>query len=290
MTGLMGRSVPTVDQDLWGWLARVVLGMCLLAVMLTGTAHADQERAQRLYDISGMEAVVESLPGDLSDAIQEGWVSDRGMGTEVDLLIETYFGTDKMRRMLLGALATGMTPEDMDTVIAGLETEVGLRATQLETEAAAIDYDTVVARGGALYRALEEDGDPRVALYQRFVTSTNSVDLSVIFGMNVAYALLSGAMGSPDLPRALSDDEILAIVNSLEPQIRAEAIRFINALTAVTYGALTLAELEEYIAFLETEPVESFYEVTVKALQFFLVQNMRDFGHELMQLTGARRT
>ncbi|MEM0988508.1 MAG: hypothetical protein AAGK00_06465 [Pseudomonadota bacterium] len=284
------RRLSSIGYDLAGWLVGVVPGAFLTVGLLTGTAQADAERAQRLYDISGMEAVIESLPGDLSDAIQEGWVSDRGMATEVDLLIETYFGTDKMRQMLLGALATGMTPEDMDTVIVGLETEVGRRATELETEAAAIDYDTVVARGGALYRALEEDGDPRVALYQRFVTSTNSVDLSVIFGMNVAYALLSGAMGSPDLPRALSDDEILAIVNSLEPQIRAEAIRYINALTAMTYGALTLAELEEYITFLETEPVETFYEVTVKALQFFLVQNMRDFGHELMQLTGARRT
>ena len=87
----------------------------------------------------------------------------------------------------------------------------------------------------------------------------------------------------------MTDDEVLEMVNALEPDLRAEVLASTFAELAYTYRDLSLGDLRAYAEFLETPDARKFYLSQEDALRRFMLNRIGIFGGEVMDLLSARR-
>lgn len=264
----------------------------VLAVLVAAPVQSDPERAQKLYEAAGLESWLHLVPDSLRTSFDEA-PDQMGMDPElvprVHTMIDTYFPMEDLTKNALAGLQAGMTSAQMDEVLAFLDTPVGRRATELEVAAQKPGIGArVEAEGTRLFEEMQ--GSERAEIYHRLAEATRSIEFGVTLGMNLSYAMMSGMMGSPSLPFALTDEQILAMVNQMEPELRDNVIRGTFAELAFTYRDMELDQLRAYADFLETPAARAFYTSQEQALRRFMLPRVQAFGQELMVLIGARRT
>lgn len=263
----------------------------LLVVLGSLPANAADTNVRRLFDVAGLGQWLGQVRIGMIEAFEAAPEIDADAKPRIKALIEQFFPAEALHANAIAALEADMAPEDVVRVTEYLQTGVGRLATQMEVAAQKPGMSERVEREGTrIYRDLLDDGDERAEIYQRVAQSTRAVEFGVTFGMNMSYALISGMMGSPDLPFAMTDDQILALVNSMEPELREQVTAATFAELAFTYRDMEISDLRAYADFLETPAARSFYISQEQALRRFLLPRIQVFGHELMVLLGSRRT
>ena len=273
---------------------RAVGALAVLAAVIVGPAHADSAaKLREALDITEVRKSMESYPEDLSASLTE--VPDADLGDvrreDLEALAERHFNGDALTEDIFQRMLGKVADAHLDEVIAFYRSDVGQRMVRLEVASAAPgEAERIQMEGPELYRRAAEDDPDRVEFYDRIAESIGLEDLMTAMTMNMSYAMISGMAGSAALPQALTDEQIIAIVNAQADQMREYVRDFVRGMFAYTYRDASKRDLAAYAEYAETEAGRAFNEAMVAAIQGALVDRMRAFGHELMVLRGVRRS
>ena len=267
--------------------------LILLTALLwlaAGPAAADLSKTRQLMALIRFDAAMERFSSSGAEALE---TEVQGLPDQVATALATLWSRHFEARSLIAeitaSVAADLSDDQRDALLALYATPQALRITEIE--AAAQSGAAREARGAEaedLLARLQEAGDPRLALHDRRARATDAVEVSVVSGLNSTYAMLAAMMGSPRFPQVLDDAQLLALVNSLEPRLRAEAEREIAMAAAYTYRDLTEAELSDYAELMEGEGPSALYAAVNRAMERIVVERARRFGAAAMEATGAR--
>ena len=118
------------------------------------------------------------------------------------------------QRNIVDGMANALSSAQLDELSAYYSEGVGKRATELEIAAQQPGVEErVEMEGREILQRLIDSDDARLLSYRRIVQSMDALETNMVLAMNMNYAVLSGMMGSRQLPYSLTDEEILEIVN-----------------------------------------------------------------------------
>ena len=268
---------------------RLVLVLAL-AIFTPPAAANETGKLTQLIDLVGIGTSLDAIPSVMIQGLPTAPEIGRADRDAVGALIARHFSAPELLRDVTDGVSGSLTEAQIDELLAYYGTGVGKLATEMEIAAQQPGIaEQVMAAGTELLRQMTESGDRRLEMYRRIARSTQAVENGISLQMNMTYAVLSGMMNSPLLPYALSDEEILAIVNAQSTQVRADVAEAVFASFAYTYRDMSIDDLDSYAAFLDSPAARTFYLSTQRAIRDALLARARGFGHELMVLIGARK-
>ena len=272
----------------------VISALAALLAVHAGPAHADSAaKLREALQVTEVRKSMDSYPEDLSSSLAE--VPDADLGDirrkDLDALAERHFNGDALTEDIFNRMLGKVSEAHLDEVIAFYRSDVGQRMVRLEVASAAPgEAKRIQTEGPELYQRAAENDPERVEFYDRIAESIRLEDLMTAMTMNMSYAMISGMAGSDALPQALTDEQIIAIVNAQSGEMREYVRAFVHGMFAYTYRDASKEDLAAYAGYAETEAGRAFNGAMVAAIQGALVDRMRAFGHELMVLRGVRRS
>jgi hypothetical protein len=147
----------------------------------------------------------------------------------------------------------GGDPQVLQDLLAFYQSDLGARVVGLEIDARRAFIDDVAedaARVAADRRRAEKD--PRHVQLERFIAAGDLLEMNVAGALSGNLAFLTGMNETGIYSEALPQADIMADVWGQEEQIRSDTTSWLHAFLGLAYQPLTDAELDAYIAFMES--------------------------------------
>ncbi len=252
-------------------LTRLQLLAAVLVACLAGLSDAP---ARAETDASGAGPSEAVLLTDLSAALQLDQLfvvlRDEGLaygaGLEADMFpgaggqfwteaVSTIYDTDSMRARFDAALTQelGRDSTALAEALAFLGSDLGQQVVGLEIEARRAFLDTATeeaARVAADDRAAARD--PLVRQLRRFITAGDLLEMNVAAALSANLAFMTGLSDSGVYGEGLPQDQLLSDVWAEEETVRSSSTLWLNAFLGLAYSPLPEADVDAYIAFLES--------------------------------------
>lgn len=174
-----------------------------------------------------------------------------GWATALERIYDAPALQDRFVAMLEAELGTD--PAALTDILAFFASDLGTRVVGLEIAARQAFLDEAAeeaARVAADKRRTARD--PRAAQLDRFIVAGDLLEMNVAGALSGNLAFMTGlnaaGSGGPGQP----EDEMMQDVWSQEAQIREDTASWLEAYLGLAYQPLTEAELDRYIAFMET--------------------------------------
>ncbi|WP_169052262.1 DUF2059 domain-containing protein [Tabrizicola sp. YIM 78059] len=236
-------------------------GHAQTAVPQAGEAPAQSEAPSR-----ATEALLEALRLDELLAVmrEEGLAQagtlqadmfPSGGGTEWVRALDGIYDVSRLRKGFAAAIEAelGGNPEILSEILAFYATDLGQRVVLLEIEARRAFLDEAAedaARVAADKRRASRD--PRAGQLERFIAAGDLVEMNVAGALSGNLAFMTGMNDSGAYGDGLPRDQLMQDVWGQEDQIRAETRSWLEAYLGLAYQPLDDAELDVYIAFMES--------------------------------------
>lgn len=221
---------------------------------LAATAE-DASALQAALKLPEVFAVMSEEGRDYGRQLEEDMFPGAG-GRQWQAAVAGIYSTERMLADFGAAFEAELTRDDTDAtaMLDFFTSDLGQRVTTLEVSARRALLDEAVEDASRLkLEEMRAEADPRVGLIEEFVTVNDLVEANVTGGLNANYAFYLGLADANALGREMSEDEVISEVWGQEDEIRAETDLWIHSYLAMAYAPLTDAELEDYIAFSQTE-------------------------------------
>lgn len=265
-------------------IARTVIFLLILAMPAPAVADADRTRA--LLELIGADAWIESFAEALGRADPEAAADQSHSWTQA---AGEIFQPEAIFDDLVGRMDGQLTDAEVTEIMAFLNSDLGLRVTAMEVEAQNPDIaDGVDMAGPVILKDLMADDPDRIAAYQRMMDAIGAVDAGVTGALNMNFAVLSGMSASGRMAYQLSDAEILTLLASQEATIRDRVAQSAMENAAFTYRDLSDADLDGYVAFLETAAGGRIYSLMNSATDDIMAERGRQFGARIVALEGTQ--
>jgi hypothetical protein len=259
----------------------------VLPLFLSATAAAAAERAEidRLWTLLEMDAVVDVMREegiDYGESLDADMLEGRG-GAGFAAEVSRIYDTARMAATAHERFAADLAGEDVGPMLEFFEADLGRRAIGLEVSArrALLDPEVEAASRDRVAQ-MDEGGDPRIGLLQRFIEINDLVESNVTGALNSSFAFYRGLADTGALEGQMGEEEILADVWSQEPDVRSETEDWVWGFLALAYQPLSDADLNAYSDFSATEAGQ----VLNRAIFVAFDQMFVDISHELGQATG----
>ena len=162
--------------------------------------------------------------------------------------LNQIYAIDKMDALFRHALETSAGFETSEDAIGFFESDLGTRIARLE-----LDARVALAVEGMEEQMLDrvqemrgEDPD-RVALYQEFINVNDLVESNVSGALNANLSFYQGMASNPAFSGGLSEEFMLTTVWAQEGELRQSMKDWTISFSALAYGVLSDAEVQEYI-------------------------------------------
>lgn len=246
--------------------------LALLLALTAGPALAQAEggRAEVVLGADAVPADVRALhdalelPGIVAVMAQEGEAYGEDLAAtlfptgEVPAswteAVAAIYDEERMQGEVLAALARELEGEDVEAMTAFFAggTGASFAALELAAREAMLDEDVEQAAKEAAAVAVADE-DPRLDLIRRYADANDMIETNVTGALNTNYAYFMGLMDGGATAGGLTESDVLADVQSQEPQIRADTTEWVYSFLLMAYGPATDEEIEALIAFSETE-------------------------------------
>lgn len=189
------------------------------------------------------------------------------------------FGPDRLRPVVARELAAVISAEEIESALAWLTTDLGIRITKLEEDQAAADaVEDRSDIGAALAAGLSPE---RLQLYERLSRAMRSGEVGATMMINLTYALARGmSVAMPGAPNT-DPEEIRAMLDATRPRLVAMMEQRVLASMALGYATLSNADLERYVAFAESPAGGRYNAAATIALDKALSNSAREVGRLL---------
>lgn len=201
--------------------------------------------------------------------------------------VADIYDPTRMEAEVAQAFAGSLEGEDVAAMTAFFEAEPGATFAALELAAreAMLDEDVEQAAKEAAAVAVA-DGDPRLDLIRRYAEVNDLIETNVAGALNTNFAYFMGLIDGGATEGGLSEGDVLADVQSQEPQIRADTTEWMYSFLLMAYAPASDEDLEALIAFSESEPGQALNDALFAAFDGVF----EDISHRLGLLSARYMT
>ena len=169
--------------------------------------------------------------------------------------VDRIYAVDRLHSDFVATLqdALGGDAETLEDILAFYRSDLGQRVVALEIEARRAFLDEAAedaARVAADRR--RADRDPRADQIARFIAAGDLLEMNVAGALTGNLAFMTGMNDSGAYGPGMPQDKLLQDVWGQEAQIREDTQSWLNAYLGLAYQPLDDADLDSYIAFMES--------------------------------------
>lgn len=270
--------------------------LLFLLVLVPGAALAQQgdkaARVDRLMEVSGLSQALGSAAAQLYQRPQRPpGASDEEFSkftAQFKAAADATFQPEALGAEVRDRLVEALADEEIAFVTEFYASEFGARVVAMENAAQEPAASAEIADNSAHITDVMSKMPGRAALVDRIDKLIGSAESRRAFLRNAGYAMVVGMVGSGQIPQALPDDAILAVVDRMLPAAfeQAEATRMARFYYA--YAKLDDEELARYLAMLEDPRALHVYAVLIPTLQDIYTVHFRAFGEDFLRRMGRR--
>ncbi len=269
---------------------RIVLTTLFLMVFLfsgTSLAADKQQLVKELILKSGLRKQLDQIPRNMHDGFDRHPNVKNMPKSKLKQLsrsIDIAFNVDTIEKVFLKRLNADLSLKEVKTIIDWLSSPLGIKITQLEEEA--ISPEAEQEKVMSLNKLLTDPAAPnRLKLLQRFETATQSTDVTTDLLLNLQIAIIYAASSAMAAHNPPSFDKVTEMVYKNRPQVKEMVSQNAISNFLYTYQDLSERELEQYIAFVESNIGLKYYEVVMNALSESMISASKKLGESIAELS-----
>lgn len=248
------------------FLALTLLGVEMLADAPARAQTTDGASAAAVQEDASLIALGEALRLDqlfpvlreeglaYGASLEEEMFPGSGRGFWGDA-VSAIYDADTMRKRFDAALAAELAGESaaLSEAVTFFGSELGQRVVGLEIEARRAFLDTATEEA-ARVAADDRTGarDPLVRQLRRFIEAGDLLEMNVAAALSANLAFMTGMSDSGVYGEGLPQDQLLSDVWAGEEGIRDNSGLWLNAFLGLAYSPLPEADVDAYVAFLES--------------------------------------
>lgn len=169
--------------------------------------------------------------------------------------VSGIYDLDAMTGAISTSFTTALTGEEIGPILDFFTSDVGQKIITLEIDARRAMLDEAVEEAAKEQAALAAmDETPRYLQVQAFIAANDLIENNVVGALNSSYAFYMGLIDGGAMPPGVTPDTALQDVWSQEAEIRQSTEEWAYSFFLLAHDPLTDDELDQYIAFSESEP------------------------------------
>lgn len=237
-------------------MRRLVLSLSF-AVFGTSLSAATPAEVERLWQALEMPAVIGIMREEglaYGQSLDADMLEGRG-GQTFLAQVERIYDGERMLVTARSAFSGAFADKDLGAALRFYESPTGVKAIDLEIEARRAMLDPEVDRAARDAAVELAQTDPeRYALITRFAEVNDLIEANVAGGLNSIYAFFKGMASQGALGEEMDEAAILEEVWAQESVLRDETTDWVGGFLTLSYQGLSMAELEDYVAFSDSPP------------------------------------
>lgn len=269
---------------------RVIASLLLPALfMLSSHRVVASELAESVIRSSALGEVIEQYPAMLTEGISQG-LSQTGnldpmLKGAITGMVGQAFSSTKIRGQVVADLDDGLSETALQTVLAWYQSPLGEQVSSLEASAAKpAAWKSIERRGPELIKKYQ--GSEREQLFTQFDRASRATEsavdtaIAVQTAFGTAMAAFNGQTADFDSIRAQVEGQRPMLTGLVEQQVYAAYLH--------TYESLSDAQLENYVAFMQSQEGDRYNEVVTNSVQQAIIRPVESIGNGLMRMFGPQ--
>ncbi|WP_428925283.1 DUF2059 domain-containing protein [Marinibacterium sp. SX1] len=252
-----------------------VAGAALVALTLfvLPAAAANRDKVEAFLQVTGFDAALESLKYSAEDAPVMLGIDAGVFGYSWKRLSSEVFDVDLMYDMAVDMLEQTLEDDKLAHAAGFYATDLGQRLVEIEN-ASHLDPDDTAKQeqGVALVAEMVEDGSPRLDMFKRMGAAIDASGSAVRAMQQIQMRFLLAASAAGVIELQLDPEELAAMMQAQEPQLRMAIAQSALASSAYVYRDISDDDLETYTAALEEPEMIEVYEL-MNAVQYEIMAN-----------------
>lgn len=269
-----------------GGVPRRLLPVVLVVAATAGICHARADSVERLVEISGISAMVATIPAHLQAGLEEGMGRNGEVSGEMrqEILgsVATSVKTDLILEDIIRVIGNSMSGADVASLLTWYESDTGREIAAAEAAASTPEaYEDMLASVESLFA-----DRARLEMAARIDQATNATDLTTELQMSVmeaSYAAISSAI-QPGEPLEL--ESFRARMAAERPAMRQSVEQLVILSLVYSYQDIPLSRLEDYLAFLQSPEGERFSDVVFRGVSDGLTRAVHRLSSEIGAIFG----
>ncbi len=265
--------------------------IALMAVPFALMAQDHKESLlQDLYSLSGMERQMEQLPMIIQVGFDQAVDADnrlkalpRGVIEQMRASIAAVYDPRNIKRTILRECQAKLNIDDLNTVLAWLDSPIGHKITRLEEAASSPDALAEMQR----YALSLKDAPPtpeRLDILQQLDTAVKATETGVEVAFNTQIAVAMAVVASLPAEQQPNHAQLTATLEQQRPQIR-DMVRNQTLISLLyTYQKVSDAELSEYIAFAASPAGAIYHDASIAGFKAALLEGGYRWGESIGEI------
>lgn len=272
-------------------LVGILLSLAALgpALFPHSATAADRARIEAFLEVTGFDVALDSIALSASGAPEMLGLDANAFGSQWSRLADEVFDTEGMRDLALEILEDTLDDASLNHAAEFYASDLGQRLVQAENASHLIEDDTVREEAG--YRIVSDlvrAGSQRVSQYKRMERALDSTGNWVRAVQEVQFRFLMAAATAGVIELEADAEELRALLESQEGELRLSLQASGLASNAYTYQEFTDVEIDAYIQALEEPAMQRVYEL-FNAVQFEITANrFEELAHRMAELTPGQ--
>ncbi|MBI1417978.1 MAG: hypothetical protein GC146_12220 [Limimaricola sp.] len=222
------------------------------------------------------------------DALSQQYLGSPGTAgwiTQVDAIYDRTLTIDRITEGMRGALQGA----DTDAILTFLTSQTGTRFAEAELQARRAMLDPQIeAAALASGRQAVAAQSPRALQLGRMMDATDMVSTNTALTLNDLLALFHGLRDGQFPGLDMSDAQILEIVSSQASDLDRTTTDWLHGYLQLAYSSISDADVDAYIAFLETPAGQAFNAATFATFGTISEDINTALGHALAEAAGRK--
>jgi len=206
-----------------------------------------------------------------------------------DGVVNVIYNADKMEGEIKDAFSAALEGDDVDSMLAFFQSELGQEIVQLEISARRALNDEQVEQLAEENAAIAmQDETDRFLQVEEFVDVNNVIESNVVGALNSNFAFYTGLLDGGAFGDDLTEEQILNDVWNQEPDIRQNTTEWAFSFLLLAYQPLNDSDLRQYIEFSKTDAGQELNGALFEAFDGMLERISRDLGLAASKYMGQQ--
>ncbi|MHA6325905.1 DUF2059 domain-containing protein [Roseivivax sp. CAU 1753] len=234
-------------------MSKITGGIAFCLALSTGPGAAFAAPVDDLIDLLRIDATIAVMREE-----GQGYATDLardmfgGPSVGWQQTVASIYDADAMVASVSEGIRAALDPDAVGPLLEFFDSDLGREVVALEIGAReALLLEDVEEAARADYRNLTGEGDPTIALIERFVVSNDLIEQNVTGALNASFAFYNGLADGGALE--MSEADMLDDIWGQEEATRRDTEEWVYGYLMMAYGPLTDAELETYVTLSESE-------------------------------------
>lgn len=267
----------------------------MFACSATASAQDGQTRRDiaALMEVSGLSAIIRSIPRGMSDSIANEDFIDLSDLTKNDIdtlkdILSGAFDTKLLEKDISLQLKEEYIPTRVSSVLGKFREPLSVKITELEKQAnspaAEQDFEQFVA--GLASHAPDPD---RVALLKELDRVSHSTETAILIQTEIAKTLVQSVSVFDGNRQPLSEGQMIDLVKALKDQLSTSVPDHILVWSLYAYRSLSKKDIKAYIATYRSEDMQWFIRTSSTALVKAMGHAAERAGRSIATLRNAQQ-